>query len=211
MSNEDIMERAVAMDGGRMLERAPSKREQLLLFAKNFVKHPKMLGSVIPSSRFLIDKLLAPVDWNKARLFVEYGPGIGNISVEVLRRMHPEAKLVLFELNDDFAHFLRSTFRDPRLIVLHRSAADVGKVLAEQGLGAADYIISGIPFSTMPEPVRNEIADATHAALKPGGQFLVYQFSPKVRDFIAPHFRRIDRGMEWINIPPAQLFWAWKD
>ena len=205
------MERAVAMDGGRLLERAPSKREQLLLFAKNFVKHPKMLGSVIPSSRFLIDKLLAPVDWEKARLFVEYGPGIGNISVEVLRRMHPDAKLVLFELNDDFADFLRTSFRDPRLIVQHRSAADIGKVLAEHGLGQADYIISGIPFSTMPEAVRNDIADATHAALKPDGQFLVYQFSPKVRDFLVPHFDRIDHGFELINIPPAQLYWAWKE
>lgn len=202
------MDRAVAMNGVGLLERAPSKREQLLLFAKNFVKHPKMLGSVIPSSRFLIDKLLAPVDWQKARLFVEYGPGIGNISLEVLRRMHPDAKLVLFELNDDFAAFLRASFRDPRLIVLHRSAADIGKVLAEQGLGAADYIISGIPFSTMPEAVRNEIADATHAALAPGGQFLVYQFSPKILEVLTPRFSRIDRDFEAINVPPAQLYFA---
>ena len=47
--------------------------------------------------------------------------------------------------------------------------------------------------------------------MRPGGAFLVYQFSPKVRDFIAPHFDRIDKGFEWINIPPATLFWAWKD
>ncbi len=202
------MDPAVAMDGGRMLERMPSKREQLLLFAKNFVKHPKMLGSVIPSSRFLIDKLLAPVDWQKARLFVEYGPGIGNISAEVLKRMHPDARLVLFELNDDFADFLRTGFRDPRLIVLHRSAADVGRVLADQGLGQADYIISGIPFSTMPEAVRNEIADATYAALAPGGQFLVYQFSPKILEVLTPRFSRIDRDFEPINVPPAQLYFA---
>ena len=42
------------------------------------------------------------------------------------------------------------------------------------------------------------------------GAFLVYQFSPKVRDFIAPHFDKIERGFEWINVPPAVLFWAWK-
>ena len=41
--------------------------------------------------------------------------------------------------------------------------------------------------------------------------FLVYQFSPKVRQFIAPHFERIDRGFEWANVPPATLFWAWRD
>jgi len=193
-----------------MLERAPSKREQMTLFAKNFFKHPKMLGSIIPSSRFLIDKLLAPVDWDKARLFVEYGPGIGNISVEVLRRMHPDARLVLFELNDDFVDFLRTSFRDPRLIVQHRSAGDIGAVLAEHGLGQADYIISGIPFSTMPQAVRDEIADATHAALKPGGQFLVYQFAPKVLEVLEPRFPRIDRDFEAINVPPAQLYYATK-
>ncbi len=209
--NEGVMERAVAIEGGsRLLERAPSKREQLVLFAKNFFKHPKMLGSIIPSSRFLIDKLLAPVDWEKARLFVEYGPGIGNISVEVLRRMHPDARLVLFELNDDFAEFLKDSFRDPRLLVFHRSAGDIVKVLAEQGLGQADYIISGIPFSTMPEPVRNEIADATHEALKPGGQFLVYQFAPKVLEVIEPRFAQIGREFEALNVPPAQIYYAKK-
>ena len=46
--------------------------------------------------------------------------------------------------------------------------------------------------------------------IRPGGAFLVYQFSPKVRDFIEPHFDRIERGFEWINVPPATLFWAYK-
>ena len=46
--------------------------------------------------------------------------------------------------------------------------------------------------------------------IRPGGAFLVYQFSPKVLDFIQPHFDKIDRGFEWINVPPATLFWAWK-
>ena len=55
------------------------------------------------------------------------------------------------------------------------------------------------------------IAEATADVLRPGGAFLVYQFSPKVRQFIAPFFERIDRDFEWFNVPPATLFWAWKD
>ena len=51
---------------------------------------------------------------------------------------------------------------------------------------------------------------ATGRAIRDGGAFLVYQFSPKVLDFIKPHFDRIERGFEWINVPPATLFWAWK-
>ena len=58
--------------------------------------------------------------------------------------------------------------------------------------------------------VGEEIAEATAKVIRPGGAFLVYQFSPKVRDFIAPHFEPIKRGFEWINVPPATLFWAYK-
>lgn len=202
------MERAAAIGSGRLDWRFPSRREQMALFAREFLKHPKMLGSVVPSSRRMTERLLAPVDWAKVRLMVEYGPGIGNISVEVLRRMHPDARLVLFELNADFAAFLRSRIRDPRLIVMHRSAADIGTVLADHGLGLADVVISGIPFSTMPEAVANRIADATRDALRPGGQFLVYQFSPKVADYLAPRFACVETAFEPLNIPPARLYTA---
>ena len=89
--------------------------------------------------------------------------------------------------------------------------ADVERILADLDLGKADYVLSGLPFSTLPAGVGPAIAKATQAALRVGGAFLVYQYSPKVRDFLAPNFPRIDHAFEPINIPPAQLYWAWKD
>ena len=80
-----------------------------------------------------------------------------------------------------------------------------------RNLGSADYVLSGLPFSTLPPGVGDNIAAATSNVIRPGGAFLVYQFSPKVRDFIEPHFDAIKRGFEWINVPPATLFWAYKD
>jgi phospholipid N-methyltransferase len=71
-------------------------------------------------------------------------------------------------------------------------------------------VLSGLPFSTLPPGVGDDIAEATANVIRPGGAFLVYQFSPKVRDFIQPHFAPIKRGFEWINVPPATLFWAYK-
>ena len=82
----------------------------LLLFARNFFRHPRMLGSIIPSSRFLIRQLLQPVDWSAARVIVEYGPGVGSITAEILERMRPDAMLIAIETNSDFVKFLRSTF-----------------------------------------------------------------------------------------------------
>jgi len=182
-----------------------------MMFLRGFIKHPVMVGSVIPSSKMLIDKMLAPVDWAECRLFVEYGPGVGTFTEHVLQRMPADATLIAIDTNPDFTDYLNRKFRDSRLIAVTGSAADTRKIMAEAGFEEADYVLSGLPFSTLPAGVGPKIAAETAAALRKGGCFLVYQFSPKVRDFLTPHFRRIDKGFEWRNVPPAQLFWAWKD
>jgi phospholipid N-methyltransferase len=179
-------------------------------FLRGFLKNPVMVGSIIPSSRVLIDKMLDPVDWGNTRLFVEYGPGVGTFTRPVLERLGPDATLLTIDTNPDFTRYLREHIDDSRLVTVTGSAADVEKILAERNLGQADYVLSGLPFSTLPPGVGDAIAEATSNVIRPGGAFLVYQFSPKVLDFIKPHFKPIKRGFEWINVPPATLFWAYK-
>lgn len=180
------------------------------MFFRGFLKHPVMVGSVIPSSEKLIDRMLAPVDWSNCKVFVEYGPGVGTFCGPILDRMAPDAQLIAIDTNPDFVAYLRDGIRDPRFSVINGSAADVGAIVADHGHAQCDYVLSGLPFSTLPPGVGDRIGAATHRVIRPGGAFLVYQFSPKVRDFLSPHFERIDHGMEWWNIPPAQLYWAWK-
>ena len=195
----------------RAFARRGTAANPLWLFLKGFIKHPVMVGSIIPSSKMLIDKMLSRVDWANCKLFVEYGPGVGTFTQHILDRLAPDAILLTIDTNEDFTAYLNSKIRDSRLRAVTGSAADVREIMASFGFDEADYILSGLPFSTLPPGVGDAIAEETAAAIRPGGAFLVYQFSPKVRDFIAPHFERIDRGFEWRNIPPATLFWAWKD
>ena len=203
---------ARTLKGPRRLVRRSARRgtSPHWQFLRGFLKHPVMVGSIIPSSRVLIEKMLKPVDWENTRVFVEYGPGVGTFTRPILEHLGPDATLVTIDTNADFTRYLRESIDDPRLVAVNGSAADVQKILEDRGLGQADYVLSGLPFSTLPPGVGDEIAAATSRVIRPGGAFLVYQFSPKVRDFIAPHFDSIDRGFEWINVPPAQLFWAWK-
>ena len=198
-----------AQDAGKRVLR-PRPGGAAWQFMRGFLKHPVMVGSVIPSSRVLIDRMLAPVDWPHCKLFVEYGPGVGTFCRPILERLGPDATLLVIDTNPDFVDYLRDTIRVPRFIAVTGSAADVRKIIAGHGFEHADFILSGLPFSTLPAGVGPVIAAETAKALRPGGAFLVYQFSPKVRDFIAPHFRRIDQGFTWRNVPPATLFWAWK-
>ena len=195
----------------RRAKRAKGRPGPKTMFFRSFLKNPVMVGSIIPSSRQCIDHMLSKVDWANCRLFVEYGPGVGTFTRPVLERMGPDATLLAIDTNADFISYLRDDIDDPRLRLAHGSAADVGALVAELGHEKADYVLSGLPFSTLPPGVGDAIARATAEVLRPGGAFLVYQFSPKVRDFLAPNFPRIEHGFELVNIPPCQLYWAWKD
>lgn len=178
------------------------------LFFRQFLKHPGMIGSVIPSSSALVSYVLDQVDWAGCRLFVEYGPGVGTFTQAILDRMHPDATLLAIDLNLDFVAFLESRIDDPRFKVVHGSCADVRRFIKEAGGRQADYILSGIPFSTLPKGVGEKICAETYGALRPDGAFLVYQYSRFVRRLLDPIFGEVSDSLTWRNIPPCRVFRA---
>lgn len=180
------------------------------LFFKGFVKHPRMVGAIAPSSHWVVEAMLDKVDWANCDLFVEYGPGVGTFCQTVLDRLNPDARLLVIDLNPDFINYLSNEFRDNRFIPVHGSAANVGQIIKDAGFDHADYVLSGLPFSTLPNNLGPVIAEETAKAIRTGGAFLVYQYRARARDFMAPHFPTIDQSFEWRNLPPCHLFWGWK-
>jgi len=197
-----------------LLQRLRNRAERALgpwgVFIRGFAKHPVMVGSIVPTSDRTIVKMLAPVAWSQVKLFVEYGPGVGTFSRPVLDRLPRDAMLIAIDTNPDFIRYLRRTITDSRFVAVHGSAADVETIIAEHGFDHADYVLSGLPFSTLPDGLGPAIAAATARAIRPGGAFLAYQFSAAVRDLMRPHFDRIDSGFELWNVLPCKLFWGWK-
>lgn len=179
---------------------------QLFLFARNFLRFPAMLGSMIPSSHFLVDDVLSRVDWETARLIVEFGPGVGTMTQEILKRMRPDATLVAIELNREFVGFLQDRTSDARFQVVHASACKVRGVLEGLGLGPADCIVSGLPYTNMPENVRQEILEESRRALNPRGALLIYQFTRTVLPYLQSHFGSVRQGFQPLNILPARIF-----
>ena len=181
------------------------------VFFKGFVQHPVMVGSIIPSSRFTIRRMLDPVDWDNCDLFVEYGPGVGTFCQPVLDRMRGDGTLIVIDTNPLFIDYLRRTITDSRFIAVLGSAADVERIVRDHGHEKADYVLSGLPFSTLPDGVGPQIISATHEVLREGGAFLVYQFSSAARDLMERCFTRIDSGFEPLNVLPCKMFWGWKE
>jgi len=187
---------------------ASGRRAQLSLFASNFFRHPRMLGSIIPSSPFLVRRLVERIDWENTRVVVEYGPGVGTITRELLRRMSPESTLVVLETNQDFVDFLERSLPDPRLQVIKGSAETIQFELSRLGLPAADYVLAGIPFSTMPAESREFILKGSLDALAPQGSMLIYQFSSRVLPDLRRVFSRVECDFELLNILPAKLYYC---
>jgi phospholipid N-methyltransferase len=181
-------------------------RSDMALFARNFFKYPFMLGSVVPSSPFLVKDLMARVDWDRARVLVEYGPGVGTFTREILRRMRPDAVLVAIELNTDFVEYLSDRVRDPRFRVVQGSAARVRSILAEQNLSPADYIISGLPYLNMTDSLRREILEESRLALKAEGSMLLFQYTRTLLPYLESSFSSVKLNFQLFNFLPALIF-----
>ncbi len=189
-------------------QRTPS---QNLLFFRNFLRHPNRVGWLLPSSIYVVNSVLRPVNWQTARLLVEYGPGTGTFTRRILERMHPEAKLITFEIDPDFCDFLRKTISDPRFHLFEESAANIKSVLSRFGPGPADAVVSGIPFTMIPHELRIEIVQSTYSELREGGHFLVYQFSGAVRPYLEKSFGPVKGGLEVRNLLPTRIFFCQRD
>ena len=126
---------ARTLKGSRRLNRRHDRRgiSPQWQFLRGFLQHPVMVGSISPSSRVLIQKMLGPVDWENTKLFVEYGPGVGTFTRPILELLGEDAKLLTIDTNADFTKYLKESIDDERLITVTGSAADVEKILADRG------------------------------------------------------------------------------
>lgn len=188
----------------RQARRLPASRS--LLFLKGFLRNPKEVGSVVPSSRFLTRRVLRCGRVREARVVVELGPGTGVLTREILSQMPGDALLIAVEINRDFARQLRRDIRDPRLVVHEGNSADLEEALAKAGTAQADLVVSGIPFSTMARGEGFRTLSAARRVLGPGGRFVAYQFRSRVRQLAEPLFgpAEIDRAL--LNLPPMRIY-----
>jgi phospholipid N-methyltransferase len=177
-----------------------------VLFLKRFLRRPRQVASIIPSSRTLVRKVAGKMDFTRPRIIAEFGPGEGCHTREMVRRMHPESRLLLFELDHEFATHLQRHFHDePRVTVLHADAATLPQVLAERGHSHCDYVVSGIPFSLIEPEKKRALLRSTFDVLAPhdDSAFIIYQVTNELRDRgHCAHFPRTESEYCLRNIPP---------
>lgn len=181
-----------------------------LLFVRRALESPRHLGSITPSSRYLVRCLLSLADVRSASHIVELGPGTGPFTVGLLWEMAPDARLLCIERDPEFAKHLRERCNDARLTVAVGNAEDLASIACEHGFPRQwPLIVSGLPFTSLPPTVRDDILQTVKELLLPGHRFLLYQYSRTM----VPHFRRyfthVTSRRELRNLPPALAFACW--
>ena len=172
-------------------------------FLWNFIRNPRQVGSVTPSSRWLCRRLMAGADLSRPRFVVEFGPGTACLTRMLLEKLPAGSRLVAFEINPDFVEMLRKGISHPAFVLIHDGAQRVNEHLQRMGIEGADYIFSGLPFTTIGAEARDEILRAAREALLPGGKFIAYQYSLILLKTLRGIFDDVRVRFEPLNIPPA--------
>jgi phospholipid N-methyltransferase len=177
-----------------------------VVFFRSFLRRPREVGSIIPSSRFLERRVVRCADTSHARCLVELGPGTGGTTRALLAAMAPDARLLSIEINPRLAILVRQRNPDPRLTVHQGSAADIAEALSAAGLGSPDVVLSGIPFSTLERSLALAILRSVRDVLAPGGRFVAYQVRDRVAVLGRQVFGRPSVQMELRNVPPMRIY-----
>lgn len=174
-------------------------------FFSEFLKQGKNIGSITPSSKFLVKKMVEPVDFNKAKIIVEFGPGTGVITLEILKKMSADAKLIVFEINDEFVEQLKE-IPDTRMEIINDNAENIEAHLKERKIEKVDYVISSIPLAMIPKQTEYAILNSVKNILNPEGALIQFQYSLASLKKLKEIFDDVQIDFTSMNVPPACIF-----
>ena len=161
----------------------------------------------MPSSKFLIKKMLSNIDFSNAKVIVEYGPGNGIITKHILNKMNNDAILICFEINKEFVKCLQ-LIDDKRLVVTQKSAENIAEILQNLKIDQVDCFISSLPLSILPYKMAKNILINSKQVLKNKGLFIQYQYSFNFLKTFQAIFNKknVFLTFEILNLPPAFIY-----
>ena len=175
-------------------------------FLGEFIKGRKVVGAVAPSYKFLMKKMIAPIDFQKADVILELGPGNGVFTKAILERMKQTSKLFSFELNTAFYQHISNNVDDKRLTLINDTAEKIDEYLEKHGIGKVDYIVSSLPFTVIPKEIKLTIIDKCVNQLKDDGMFIQFKYSLNAKKLLSSKFSQIKIDFSALNLPPAFVY-----
>lgn len=177
------------------------------LFLKRFLKHYGTVGSITPSSKFLVNKVIEMVPFKNAKCLVELGAGTGVLSDALLRNKKKETRLMMLEPDAEFFPILKKKFsKEENVEVIQEVAENLPDVLKKKEIKKVDCIISSLPFVSLGNKITEKIISIISNVLADGGYFVFYQYTPFRIPLILRYFQIERFSFTALNAPPAFVF-----
>ena len=179
----------------------------MLKFLKEYIKNPRNIGAVAPSSSFLASEMISNIDFNSAKCIVEYGPGTGVVTNRLIDSLADTTIFLAFETNEIFYKKLVYKYGEIKNVhIINDSAENVKYYLTKFGISSVDYVVSGLPFASLPSDVSENIIRATYDILGDTGEFITFQYTKFKKKFFQNNFSSIKIQCVLRNLPPAYVF-----
>ena len=175
-------------------------------FIREFWKDKKMIGSIIPSSKFLAAKMLYNIPFNNIKLIIELGPGTGIFTDKIIEKMNSSTHFIILELNPDFCKELKAKINLPNVHIKQASADKIGEIMQEFGFEKADMIISSLPLANFSVDLSNSILEIVNESLDDNGSFIQFQYSLNAYKNLKKLFPVVKLNFTALNFPPAFVY-----
>ena len=189
----------------------------LVTFTKNAVADYASTAAILPSSQQLAREMVRPLRCQDLKTVIEFGPGTGVITRELLRQMPVDATLLAFEISEGFVSYLRETIRDERLQIVRARAETATEELRLRGISSADAVVSSLGICLMGQASADAIFPPLLPFLGGTGTLTQYQYLSRirvhagrveyfsVRRYMTRHFHSVSTRFVWLNLPPAHV------
>jgi len=171
------------------------------------------IGGIVPSQRFLINKMIEPIPPTYGGTIIELGAGTGALTLRLAERC-PEAEIVACEIDPvlarDGKESLLRAGHNGRVQFLPIAAENLLERLNTNGAGKVDFVISGIPIACLGRAKVNALLDAIWRSLREGGMYIQFQHSLIDRKRIQARFADLRIVPVLLNFPPAVVYYARK-
>ena len=183
-----------------------------ILFLKKFIDEPKKIGSLTPSSRFLADRMLKNLPWEKFSHVAELGAGTGIFTKQIIERKNSACKVLVVEQDFSMRRMLEEKYNKSVMpppennVIFDSFAENLRETLQEINFPPLDCVISGLPFANMEEDLRRRIIENVHGSLKRDGIFVMFQYSLQMKNLLRKYFSSVETNFFLLNFPPAFVY-----
>ena len=174
-------------------------------FIKESLKNLKEVGTLLPSSKFVVSKMIEPINFENDITILELGPGTGVITKEILKKMSKKSKLICFETNKSFLKELKGKISE-EFTLINDSAENMKSHLNKLNITKVDYIISSVPLVTLQKEITNKILLSSSETLGKNKKFIQLQYSKLMDKRLEHYFNQIDITFTPINYIPAFIY-----